>query len=284
MRAFWAIYLTPDLIFILLLFFFGPNFLTEFLLLCLIIFSKLPQILLLKGKPCVSEWITDLEPVAFLHFDFLNSNHFLSSRLLTMSFPCCSMPHLPHFLFSLFLFRATPAAYGSSRARGWTQDPSHICDVHRSSGQLGSLTLRESRDQTCVFLGTNRVLNPLSLDSFWASAPSPLDHHPGSLVSMQGLDADTKSSGSLWKFQSSGIKRAWEIIEGGALRTGRLEGDQKCPPFSCFSLSCTVAVRSRDGAGLTVKGLAPWFPNSDALFFQDKVLTTGRQSDKIRTV
>ena len=60
--------LPPDFIFILLLFFFGSDFLGKFLLLCCIIFFKLSQILLQKGKSYVSESISDLELPALLHF------------------------------------------------------------------------------------------------------------------------------------------------------------------------------------------------------------------------
>ena len=63
-------------------------------------------------------------------------------------------------LFCLFvLFRATPAAYGGSQARGYsyscwptpaTRDPSHVCDLHYSSPQCQILNpLGEARDQTC---------------------------------------------------------------------------------------------------------------------------------------
>ena len=55
-----------------------------------------------------------------------------------------------------FLFRASPAAYGSSQAKGWIKavdalqplDPSHVCDLHYSSWQ-------------------HQILNPLSKATDW---------------------------------------------------------------------------------------------------------------------
>ena len=59
------------------------------------------------------------------------------------------------FFFFFFFFRATLAAYGDSQARGWIgavaaglqhspataiPDQSHVCNLHHSSRQLGSLT------------------------------------------------------------------------------------------------------------------------------------------------
>ena len=71
------------------------------------------------------------------------------------------------FFFFLGLFRATPAAYGGSQARGWISAVagglhyshrnlglSRIYDLHHSSGQCRIL---EARDQTHILLDTSRV-------------------------------------------------------------------------------------------------------------------------------
>ena len=44
-----------------------------------------------------------------------------------------------------------------------TWDPSHICNLHRSSRQCRILNpLREARDGIRILMDTNQVLNPLS--------------------------------------------------------------------------------------------------------------------------
>ena len=44
-----------------------------------------------------------------------------------------------------------------------TPDPSNICNLHHSSWQWQILSpLSEARDQTCIFMATNHVCNPLS--------------------------------------------------------------------------------------------------------------------------
>ena len=83
-----------------------------------------------------------------------------------------------HFFF--FLFRAAPAAYGSSQARGWmgaiatatatatstataTMDLSSIYNLHHSSCQHWILNLlREAQDGTRILMDTSRVCNLLS--------------------------------------------------------------------------------------------------------------------------
>ena len=65
-----------------------------------------------------------------------------------------------------FLFTATPAAYGSSRARDWTGaaagaydtatamlDPSHICNLHQILNPLS-----EAKDWTHILMDTSRFL------------------------------------------------------------------------------------------------------------------------------
>ena len=80
--------------------------------------------------------------------------------------------------FFVCLFRATPAAYGGSQARGQIgtvatgydtatamQDPSHVFDLHYSSRQRRILNLpSKARDRTCVLMDASRVLNLLSPD------------------------------------------------------------------------------------------------------------------------
>ena len=75
------------------------------------------------------------------------------------------------FLFIWGLFRTTPAAHGSSQARGGigaaaagqttataTRDPSCICDLHRSSLQGRILNpLSEARDRTRVLMDISEV-------------------------------------------------------------------------------------------------------------------------------
>ena len=72
------------------------------------------------------------------------------------------------------LFRAAPAAYGGSRARGPIRaaayttatarsDLSCICDPHSSSWQCRILNpLSKASDQTLILMGTSWILNPLS--------------------------------------------------------------------------------------------------------------------------
>ena len=44
-----------------------------------------------------------------------------------------------------------------------TQDPNHICDLYYTSLQCQILNpLIEARDQTCILMDINQVLNPLS--------------------------------------------------------------------------------------------------------------------------
>ena len=72
--------------------------------------------------------------------------------------------------FFFLLFRATPAAYGDSEARGrigavaagyattTPPDPSHLCDLYHRSWQCRVLNpLSEARDQTCVLMDTSPV-------------------------------------------------------------------------------------------------------------------------------
>ena len=75
------------------------------------------------------------------------------------------------YLVSYLLFRAVPAAYGSSQVRLElelqlpvcttaiaTWDPSCICDLHHSSRQRWILNpLSEDRDRTHIFMDTSRV-------------------------------------------------------------------------------------------------------------------------------
>ena len=68
-----------------------------------------------------------------------------------------------YFTLVYLLFRATPAPYGSSQARGWMgvqllahitatamPDPSHICNIYHSSQQYNPQS--ETRDWTCILM------------------------------------------------------------------------------------------------------------------------------------
>ena len=71
--------------------------------------------------------------------------------------------------FFFFLFRAIPAAYGSSQARGRIgvvaaaivmQDPSHVFDLYHSSWQHQILNpLREARFQTYILMDPIQVFH-----------------------------------------------------------------------------------------------------------------------------
>ena len=77
----------------------------------------------------------------------------------------------PLYSFAFFFFRATPAAYGSSQARGRirataaglhiataTGDPSHNLDLHHSSPQHWILNpLSKARDRTHILLDTSWI-------------------------------------------------------------------------------------------------------------------------------
>ena len=88
----------------------------------------------------------------------------------------CYLIILFYFYFIFILFRAIPAAYGSSLARGpraaaaagqatatATPDLSCICDLCHSLQQGQILNpLLEARDRTRILMDTSQVLNPLS--------------------------------------------------------------------------------------------------------------------------
>ena len=75
------------------------------------------------------------------------------------------------FFYFFCLFRATPAAYGGSQARGWIgavatglhhteiiQDLSHVCDLHHSSWQCQIHDpLSEARTWTCILMDTSQI-------------------------------------------------------------------------------------------------------------------------------
>ena len=80
-----------------------------------------------------------------------------------------------HFLILIFLifyfllFKAAPAAYGNSQARGRIRatayatataipDPSYVCDLHHSSWQCRILNpLSEAGDGTCNLMAPSRI-------------------------------------------------------------------------------------------------------------------------------
>ena len=83
------------------------------------------------------------------------------------------------FFISLFVFRATPAAYGSFRARGWIgaaaaglhhshnntrhRIGSRVWDIHHSSWLYQILnSKREAGDWTSILMDTGWILNLLS--------------------------------------------------------------------------------------------------------------------------
>ena len=75
------------------------------------------------------------------------------------------------FLFFFLAFRATPAAYRSSQARGQIElqlqiyntaiamsDPTQVCDLHQSSPQCGILNpLCKARDRIHILMDTSWV-------------------------------------------------------------------------------------------------------------------------------
>ena len=75
------------------------------------------------------------------------------------------------WLVCVLVFRAAPAAYGSSQARGQIgakaasihhsqriQELNHICDLHHSSQQRWIPDpLSEARDQICILMDTSRI-------------------------------------------------------------------------------------------------------------------------------
>ena len=69
--------------------------------------------------------------------------------------------------FLSFFFRVTPAAYGGCHVESElylpayttttaTQDPSHICDLHHSSGQH-RISLSEARNWTRILMDTSQI-------------------------------------------------------------------------------------------------------------------------------
>ena len=87
-------------------------------------------------------------------------------------FHCTYIPHIyPFILPPFFFFRAIPAAYGSSQARGWigpllaftTATAMQLnrrcgCNLHHSSWQCPILNpLSEARDWTCILVDARMV-------------------------------------------------------------------------------------------------------------------------------
>ena len=67
------------------------------------------------------------------------------------------------------LFRAAPAAYGNSQARGWIK--ASAANLHHSSWQRQVLNpMREARDWTCDLMDTNWV------HYHWATIRTPADY------------------------------------------------------------------------------------------------------------
>ena len=106
----------------------------------------------------------------FYFFDFRFDLYSLLSSAYTLFFFC---PHLAPF--SVFLFRATPAAYGTYQGRGrMGTAAAGLCHSHsntRSKLHLGLTPqwqcqilnpLSEARDQICILMDTSWVLNLLS--------------------------------------------------------------------------------------------------------------------------
>ena len=83
-------------------------------------------------------------------------------------FPCLFLS----FSFFLFLFRAKPAAYGCTQARGQIgavatartmPDLSPICNLYHSLWQHRTLNpLSEARDWAWILMDATQILNPLS--------------------------------------------------------------------------------------------------------------------------
>ena len=83
----------------------------------------------------------------------------------------CSLKYFIYLFIYFCLFRAEPTAYGGSQARGpigavasglhqghSNKDPSHVCNLHRSSWQHQILNpLIESRDRTSVLIDASQV-------------------------------------------------------------------------------------------------------------------------------
>ena len=90
--------------------------------------------------------------------------------------PLWGQAHFQGCCCCCFLFKATPAAYGSSRlgvkselqllaytAATATPDLSHLCDLPYSLGQCHILNLlREAKDWTCILMDASQVHNSLS--------------------------------------------------------------------------------------------------------------------------
>ena len=101
-------------------------------------------------------------------FVYMFFKHIFNQYFLLVLFPIRTLIHLRNLnvLFFIFLFRATPAGYGSSQARCHigaaatglchshiTTDPRHICDLHHSLRQQWILNpLSEARDPTHILM------------------------------------------------------------------------------------------------------------------------------------
>ena len=123
----------------------------------------------------------------------------VGSSCLSLESPRVNEVGMNGLAIFFFSFRASPMAYGSSRAGGRieaadeaystapaTRDPSCICYLHNSLQQSWILNpLRKARDQTCILMDTSRFLDPLShsgnlldwpLRSFSEQGESALGH------------------------------------------------------------------------------------------------------------
>ena len=118
-----------------------------------------------------------------------------------------------HFFFFFHLFRATPAAHGSSQARdqiravaaglhhSHSNTRSELCDLHHSSWQCWVLNLlSEARDWTHILMDTRRV------SYHWATVETPNATFFGQYL---------RSTGE-WEIGCTGAhgKYRWEAMNG----------------------------------------------------------------------
>ena len=131
------------------------------------------------GSFLISDLKGNVYSILTLHIiliiDFLCRYHLSNYRLFLNKWMLSFIEHfwyVEKMTFFFFVFRAAPAAYGGSPARGrigatvatYTTatampDPSHICNLHHHSSQQRQILnlLSEAREQACILMDTSQI-------------------------------------------------------------------------------------------------------------------------------
>ena len=133
------------------------------------------QLLPAQGKLLTLRTLTHFQPPSFSSFCPGKFPFFYFLNFLFLG------PHLGHMKVPRLEVESEPqlSAYATATAM---QDPSHIRDLYHSLQQCQSLNpLSKASDQTCIFMNTSQVLNPLGhkgTPSLFLMLSFPLSPHP----------------------------------------------------------------------------------------------------------